>query len=251
VNKKGKAAKRTMQRYRNPPLVEAVSEFRFSGRSRWDSTVPGRVYERLQAGFPIRETSKAIGLATSEAPRFEVQFLERSIFRKEDRSALVQVAPRLLAINHLKPYPGWERFAVLIEEAYAAYTEVAAPDGFHRIGLRYINRFDLLGETTDLEEILELRPFLGSRMPQPLVSFNLGIHLPYEDARDLLRVQVTSSAPPGFGITIDLDYFLAMPDRLASNDWLKWLGEAHSRLEEVFEASTTEHARKQIFGEIS
>ena len=43
------------RRYKNPPVIEVVSEIRFSPDSEWDITIPGMLYEKIRGTFPIKE----------------------------------------------------------------------------------------------------------------------------------------------------------------------------------------------------
>src|SRR2546425_12443479 len=43
------------RQYLNPPLVEAVCEFRFLPDTQWDLTIPGLMYEKIQDRFPHKE----------------------------------------------------------------------------------------------------------------------------------------------------------------------------------------------------
>jgi uncharacterized protein (TIGR04255 family) len=43
------------KRYANPPLVEAVCEFRLAAETLWDLAIPGLLYEKIKNKFPIRE----------------------------------------------------------------------------------------------------------------------------------------------------------------------------------------------------
>ncbi|MGC8838175.1 MAG: hypothetical protein ACP5UM_07135 [Anaerolineae bacterium] len=39
------------RKYKDPPLMEAVCEFRLAADSPWDLTIPGLIYEKLYAAF--------------------------------------------------------------------------------------------------------------------------------------------------------------------------------------------------------
>jgi len=173
-------------------------------------------------------------------------------FLREDEKALIQVGPDLVAINHLKPYPTWQEFLPLIQRGFDAYCKAAAPKGVRRIGLRYINRIEIPGQSIELEDYFEFRPFVGSQLPQDFGPFIVGIQVPYEDSRDTLRLQLANASvetPNTVAVMLDLDYFLARPGEVPLDDVFEWVDVAHNRVEEAFEACITDRLR-QMFEEV-
>ncbi|MBC7259157.1 MAG: TIGR04255 family protein [Chloroflexi bacterium] len=242
------------RRYRNPPVVEALCEFRFKPGQPWDLAIPGLVYEKIRDRFPKRRQARIVELSVTATPDGvgqQVLTADRMQFLREDEKALVQVDRDLLAVNHLKPYPTWREFLPLIQQGFSAYRDVARPEGFQRIGLRYINRIEIPGQRVDLEHYLEFRPFVGPNLPQDYGPFMVGIEVPYQNGRDRLRLQVATAAiekPDALAVMLDLDYFLAEPGQVQLDDVLTWIDAAHSRVEEVFEACLTDRLR-QMFEE--
>ncbi|KPJ64923.1 hypothetical protein AMJ44_11930 [candidate division WOR-1 bacterium DG_54_3] len=237
-------------KYKNPPIIEAVCEFRFEPGSAWDLAVPGLVYERIRDTFPKRRPTRDVQLGVRQVEaglEQELKTTERIRFLRDDEKAFMQVGPDQVAIHHLKPYPSWKGFQPLIMEGFSAYSKAASPKGIQRIGLRYINRIEIPGEKVKLEDHFEFYPFVGTKLPQDFGPFIVGIEVPYEDARDMLRVQLTSvrgSAPNMIAVLHDLDYFLAKPGSVAVDDTQEWIGVAHDKVEEVFEACIKDSLRK-------
>jgi uncharacterized protein (TIGR04255 family) len=75
------------------------------------------------------------------------------LFFTEDRKMLVQVGPRLLTVNALKPYPHWEGFKPRIEMAWKSLQATIEVQGLERIGLRYINHIELPAQGVELGRI--------------------------------------------------------------------------------------------------
>jgi uncharacterized protein (TIGR04255 family) len=246
------------KKYRNPPIIEALCEFRFEPGTPWDwdLVTPGLVYERIRETFPKRRQLKAFALSIAAGPRgvehHEVN-PDRIQFLREDEKALIQLGPHLLAVNHLKPYPTWQEFLPLIRQGFDAYLAAANPKGIQRIGLRYINRIELPGERVELADYFEFRPFVGERLPQEYGPFIVGIQIPFENARDALRLQLASATverPGTVAVVLDLDYFLAQPGGVSQGDVFEWIEVAHGHVEEVFEACITDRLR-QMFAEVT
>jgi uncharacterized protein (TIGR04255 family) len=243
------------KKYAKPPIVEAVCEFRLTPETRWDLTVPGLLYEKLKVSFPQKEQRVIQEMELIQGPEGWLQQIrtsERIIFFTEDRRMLVQVGPRLLAINVLKPYPHWEGFKPRIEVAWESLRVAVEVQGLERIGLRYINHVELPGQSVELAEYFEFYPFVGPRLPQQMVFFLAGAEFSYADGRDRCRVQLTPILGSGGKslLMLDIDYFLARPRAVKVVDALAWVEEAHSRVEEVFEGSITDKLR-EMFEEVS
>lgn len=237
------------RRYKNPPLVEAVCEFRFDPGTPWDLAIPGLVFQEIQELFPKRREVKVLEGTLSAGPggvQQAVRTQDRVQFLREDERALVHVGPNLLSVNRLKPYATWDEFLPLAEKGLDAYRRVVKPSGLERVGLRYINRIEFGSESVEQEDYLEFRPFVGHQLPQEFGPFIVGIGIPYEDSRDMLRVQLMSAEPsPAQALVaiLDLDYFLAQPGKVAVDAVTEWLNIAHDRVEDIFEGCLTDRLR--------
>jgi len=243
-----------VKKYAKPPIVEAVCEFRLTPETRWDLTVPGLLYERLKGSFPQKEQRMIQEMELTQGPEGlhqQIRTSERIIFFTEDKKMLVQVGPRLLAINVLKPYPHWEGFKPRIEMAWKSLQAAIEVQGLERIGLRYINHIELPAQGGELAEYFEFYPFVGQRLPQQMVSFLAGVEFSYADDRDHCRVQFTRIPASGGRslFMLDIDYFLARPGAVKPAEALAWVEEAHSRVEEVFEGCITDKLR-EMFEEV-
>jgi uncharacterized protein (TIGR04255 family) len=242
------------RRYSDPPLLEAVAEFRFEPGSPWDQTVPGLVYERVRETFPEKQQVVVVdaSLTPGEGVVVEqrVAHIERLQLRRADQAALLQVSPHYLSVSRLPPYEAWEEYLPLIDQGLRAYREVAEPAGIQRIGLRYINRLRIPGNKIELAEYFDFFPHIGDDLPTTHGSFICGVHFPFEDGRDLARVQLADQ-PSDNGESIfllDIDYFLNEAGRVDFEEALGWLERAHEHLEEVFEGCLRP-ALRDTFGE--
>ena len=243
-------------KYKTPPIIEAVCELRFSPDSPWDMAMPGLVYERVKEIFPIRRQKKVISVGASADERgleqkFEIS--DRMQFWKEDQKALIQIGKNLLSINHLAPYPSWDEFFRLIKLSYEAYRKVVNPKNIHRIGLRYINRIEFSSSVLELSDYFEFYPYVGSKLPKDYSAFIVGIQVPYNNWRDVLKIQLTSGKvdkPNKIAIILDLDYFLIKPGEVKLEEALEWIESAHGHIEKNFEACIKDKLR-EIFKEVN
>lgn len=240
--------------YINPPVVEAVCEFRLAPETPWDPTIPGLLYERVKDEFPNREQRLIQQLQVEQTPQGLQQKLtttERAVLLSGDRKVFIQVGQHLLAINALKPYPTWSGFKPRVERVFRALIEVVAIQKIQRIGLRYINRIEVPARPVDLDEYLEFRLHLGSKLPQNMASLTLGCVLELSDGRDSCRIQLTDAVAEEstfYAFLLDLDYFTNQPELIRPQEALIWVDDAHQRLEEIFEGCLTDKTRTLFEG---
>ncbi len=239
------------KKYSRPPIIEAVCEFRLTADTPWDSTVAGRFYEKLESEFPHREQKLVLEEAefTREPHGFQqrMRATERVLFFSEDRRMLIQVGPRLLVVNALKPYPSWQGFKPKIQAAWNYLREVVAVKGIERIGLRYINEITLEANSHGIEEYLAFYPHTGDRLPRRRVSFIVGAEFPYAEDRDRCRVLLRSEAGVS-KVILDIHYFLARPEAADPSLAMEWVENAHDNIEAVFEGCITDRLRKEFEG---
>lgn len=241
------------RKYANPPILEAVCEFRLTPDTPWDITIPGLFYERVKETFSHREQRLVQEVEFKPEPQGAQQLIrtsERIWLFTPDRKTLVQLGPRLLAVSVLKPYPSWEGFKPHIEMAWKALGVVVEVKGIQRIGLRYINRIELPFRTVKVEDYFDFYPFVGLRLPQQMTSFIVVAEFPYAEGRDRCRVQLftESVSEPQSAFILDIDYFLAYPRGIAVQNALQWVEEAHAQVEKVFEGCIKDLLREMFGG---
>jgi len=231
------------KKYRKPPIIEALCEFRFVAHQPWDLTIPGLIYERVKEGFPDREQKVGVGVQFIPTEKGIEQRVEpappRIQFYRSDRSALMQVAPDVLAVNQLQPYPTWREFKPMILDALKVYREVANPRGLNRIRLRYINKIEFNAETIELSEYFDFYPYLSKMLPQIHTNFVSRVEIPYSNDRDRMLITISNAPLEDSGkisILLDLDYVMGKPEALEIDATEEWLEQSHSHIEETFES---------------
>ncbi len=241
------------RKYQKPPIIEVVCEFRFDPSSKWDATVPGRIYEQLKKDFPKKRRIQRLGVTVQQQPEtsLQVQYEEGMRFLRKDELAFIQVQPHRISVHHLAPYPHWERFKPLIKKGYRAYLKIFPKPKLQRIGLRYINRIVLPDDHRTLDEFFTLYPSVGRPLFQDYKAFAVYLLLSFENGRDALHLRLASEGVEDeeqLAVLLDLDYFLANPGSVPTSKTLEWVEQAHYRILEVFEEVITDSLRKQ-FGE--
>lgn len=238
-------------KYRNPPIVEALCGYQFIPGQPWDFTIPALFYERVKDQFPEKKAQIQVGFplehkAQEAETELSVQISHRMQFLRADKKALVQIGPDLLVINHLKPYPTWDKFRELILKNLQIYQEIAKPKGFKRLGLRYINKIDFPAKSIQLEDYFTFYPFVGEALPQEHGPFYVRIEIPYEQGRDHLLLTFGTTMPEKpdtLSCMLDLDYVMGLPEKVPLAQATEWVEKAHKTIEEVFEACITDKCR--------
>lgn len=199
------------RKYANPPIIEAVCEFRVTQDTSWDMTVPGLLYEKLRDEFPRREDRlvQEWDMASRSARRRRpVLRSQRILFLTEERNMFVQLGPRLLAVHVLEPYPTWSAFQSKIVKAWESLTHIVEIKGLERIGLRYVNKIELPRFEDNLEDYFDFYPFVGDRLPQNLAGFLLVAEYRCAEGRDHCTVGLSNTDKNGKRFFLDLDYFM-------------------------------------------
>ena len=242
--------------YENPPIVEAVCEFRFQPSQTWDWTIPGLVYDKVKHQFPQKRQQAAVQVELrAEEEKFAQSVrpgVVRMQFVREDGRALIQVGPNLLSVNHLKPYPKWGVFKHMIHQALEVYWQVTSPQSFRRIGLRYINRIEMPANQVKIEDYLLSVPTVPKAAPQTFAGWAQRVEIPFENMNGMLVLQsgnLHEEGQMGIVFLLDLDFITLRADRVTSDSAAEWVERAHSEVESTFEACVTDKAR-ELFGDV-
>jgi uncharacterized protein (TIGR04255 family) len=240
--------------YLNPPVTEAICEFRIALDTEWDLTVPGLYYARVRDELPVREQRRVRNvevIMAEEGLREELLVRERMHYFTPDLANGIQVGPHLLAVNMLKPYTSWSRFRPRIEHAFQVLRDIVEVKTLEGIGLHYINVIEVSEGNADARKYISLVPPLAEILPGRPESLLVGCEIPFEEGREACRVEITDAIPQekeGSAFLLDIEYYLSSPNTLSADEAMTWLDGAHDRLVEIFEACILEPAREIFRG---
>lgn len=242
------------RKYQNPPLIEAVCEFRVSEEAPWDDNVRELIYQELSETFPKKRSRPLQDIQVSlkrESTEQKIGKTDRVQYLNEDENRLVQIAPRMVSVNVLKPYPSWDQYKPLIEKTFHALQSAATIASIERIGLRYINKIEVPVEAINLNDYFLFTPQTGDNLPPSIESFFLLCVFPFNQGRDSGKVELKSAAPDQKGhsaVILDIDYYLSRPKTVETSQALNWVEEAHDKVEALFEGCITDKLRKLFEG---
>ena len=65
------------------------------------------------------------------------------IIKSPDEKSILHVGKNSLVLNKLKPYTNWQDLSAQFEDAWNIYVKSVMPNAVNRIGVRYINNFEI------------------------------------------------------------------------------------------------------------
>lgn len=238
-------------RYRNPPLVEAVCEFRFEpGNAAHVEAVDA--IQRALPHYRERRTVRGVeGQVDITGDSFAHAF--RTVDRTQllaDDGRIVQVWPGALTVNHVPPYDTWESWRSEVHEVLDVYVQSLEPRALLRIGLTYLNRIELPGTETKLEEWFVVHPHIGGELGDRHGPFSMSLQFDDESGwgPDVVRLDFASSlqaSPERSAFELHL-HARPVDDPPAIEDAMAWLDRAHAVIDRLFHASLTPKLREYL-----
>lgn len=236
--------------YENPPIEEALCEFRFAPGPEWDLTIPGRLHGKVQdlySGKPRTQKVVSANVAMSEGGGPPALAMNQAIGRvqlpSEDGTRMLSVGPDVLTVHTLRPYDGWSDFKPRITSGLDAYRQVAEPAGLARLGVRYINRITIPEESLRLDDYFTAAPPSAPGLPNQMSGFLHRTEYVYEDGVKLLLTFASiEGEEPTFLLDIDVIWEGEEPRSLDEVGTL--VDELHSREGKAFEDLIKEPLRR-------
>lgn len=238
--------------YRHPPVVEALCELHFDKRAAWDVTIFGAYYNRIRDEFSEKRELPQVEMAMQQHKTGLISQVNpagvRMQFVRPDQTALVQLAPHLLIVNQLPPYPHWEAFKTLILDRLADYQSVVAGAKLQRVLVRYINRFSFPAQTFTVGHAFAQSDFIPARLREKGAPFFLRLEMPEESGSRLLLTLGTldDDDPDHSAVLLDIAMLLKQAAVSHQDDLSELLDQAHTCIEEVFESCLTDALRRQF-----
>lgn len=243
--------------YKNPPLMEAVCEFRFVIDTNPSPEQVNLFYQQIKSSFPVAKKKKmhqvefrieAEKTEEENKKNFNQNFYEFDLYLSEDEKYSVQLDRSRVSIHRVKPYTSWGDFSSLIENVYKTYIKVFSPKAIGRIGVRYINEISVPIENFSFSDYFTIDMSLPSMKNSKQMSIFLGSVFEQENGVDALKVQFVEKQmrePISLRTFIaDFDYFLIKPATINFSEVDKWLEKAHTNLENTFEGIITDTTRE-------
>jgi uncharacterized protein (TIGR04255 family) len=237
------------------PIIEAVCEFRLPKNIKWDLTIPGLLFSKVENSFPDKEQRVVQSveiIQNGEGVKHQISRDDRVFFYTSDRKTFIQIGTRMLAIHCIKPYLGWDNFKQKITVAFQAFADIIEFNSLERIGLRYINQIKVPKNDMPLKNF-EFRPHFSKDLANNLENFIMNCIFTFFDGSDSCRVQLTnmnSNESDTITLMLDLDYYLAKANSVSKIDSLNWVERAKEQINNIFNKCVSKNL-KEKFKEIA
>lgn len=199
----------------NPcPIIEAIVEIRF------ESDVPpdaifGIIYNEFKDEY--NKVEKLPILQLPETLRTKDPNLKyQPYFKLIQENFLLQTGPNVLSLVNINDYVGWSTFSAKIIETFLKAEKLKVISKTNRLGIRYINFFEV-----DIYENLNLEFFLAGN---PLVSEQITFRSILRTGKFLSNLQILNKGNitvknfQKSGSIIDIDsYFLTEKENIFAN----------------------------------
>jgi uncharacterized protein (TIGR04255 family) len=212
--------------------------------------IPGAMRERLSPKFPNLEILPAATLMGAIPEEIVLAPIPHHRFRRQNPDALVQTGPRLLTVNVLPIYPGYEVFRDLILYSIDHFRVVANPQEIVRVGLRYINHLKATEAGGSLSDFVNVTLGYPKPLPSPAQETGVKILFSYGDLGTLsLAIAFPARTAQGdYGTLLDLDFYLADPTRFTLGDFPSWLDRAHEVIYRAFVSTVSGRTLARLKG---
>ena len=186
------------RRYKNPPILEAVCEVHFELTQPLSTDQIQIMGDAWKVAYPqqqiIQENNVEFRLELGTANVKTNQTGSRLIARASDGTKLAQLSSHFLAVNQLKPYPGWlEAFRADILARVEDAVRLLKLDKIRLINLRYIDRLDFPQRPLVWEDWLAINLPVSKSVPRNGGFFQT--HFQQELEADLKLVTTVATLP--------------------------------------------------------
>ena len=246
--------------YDKAPIAEAVIDLRLGVAIK--KRTQDKLVKKIARSYYRFETLQAIDVnidTTGGSVRVDQALVGHRI-ASEDQLDLVTVQPNRLTVSRLAPYPGWEALEERAKDTWNTWRDLAGNSQINRVGVRFINRFDLPVEMIAADPSkppgVNLSDYLTIHISDPVMNHNPMDNYLLQITRDAkmpnwkhsITSTVINPAPliNHMSILLDIDVFRTQeiplhPDRL-------WdvVSEARKIKNDIFERCITNATRELI-----
>jgi len=157
-----------------------------------------------------------------------------------------------IGLSLLAPYPGWEAFQVRLADVYALWRKEVGSRPIARIGVRYINRFDIpfaQGERVEIPNYMAFTMTEPAILDEPVRLYSIQVNTGI--SQDRLAVNLASAVVPlplidHFSIVLDIDVAREVDVPQRDDDIRKFLDIIRQRRTEIFESCIKDPLRALI-----
>lgn len=246
------------RRYKNPPIEEALCEFRFKPSQDWDLTIPGKVHSELSEEYTSKLQKEGVAdekrtlNELASAHLFHGGGFDRVNLFSPNGKRIVGIGHDTISIHMLCPYQdptrsdggGWDEFQSRISAALGAYWKVANPVGVRRVDIRYINNIETPKGIADIKDYLKC--ILPDIEGIPFDQNNFVSQVDYDYGNDIRLVlsQGLIRREPSAAVLLDLDFVWEISESVGQEEALRKASHLRGLERKVFESIITDKSRE-------
>lgn len=247
----------TFPHFPKAPIVEAIIDIRARATTKLDESGLRAFLDERLAGYALLDSQREV---QAEMAFGQNQPLSQAVkdlgwkgvrYRSSDQKHVVQFNRDGFVFSRFHPYQNWEQLESESLRLWAFFREFAQPVAFQRIGLRFINRFQLAAGDVSFNQYIHPVP----QPPQGLdVPFHAFLHQdtlavpghPY--AINVTRTIQPSAAGKGEGVALilDIDVFTLQEFELDETGLSRRLHEMRWLKNKVFFGSVGQKAKSMF-----
>jgi uncharacterized protein (TIGR04255 family) len=194
--------------YQNAPIIEAIIDIRCQGAESLD-------LDQVALNDPdFLPPERALNVIqslniTPEGLQSEATGIPNGlIYRRADRSRVMQVRRDGFGYSWIGAYESWEPFRDETERWWLWYREIAKPARSIRLGVRYINRLDIPQTSVELKDYIRVGVDLPAYLPQMIGNYFVRVDVPLPDlgcSAAITSLMVQPSNPDTTSVILDID----------------------------------------------
>ncbi len=226
-------------KYNNSPLCEVVFELFFTTNS-WNSVIPGLFYSNIREKFPETKQRSATNNGNTE---------EITLYINKESNMIIQLSRSMMSVNKLPKYNGWDNFSQYIDFALKALNKTFDILRINRIGLRYINRFDINKHSVEnIKDFLYIHPNVPENLSNEASSIQMLIEYPQSGTNipDVMTLNLSTIRPIDqmrAPLSFEINCINLSSNIINHEDIKKWLNESHNKINNTFDLCLTEKAK--------
>lgn len=219
------------------PIVEAVIDIRITPKGSLDEAMVSSFLKKRLPGYPNQknQNSKSLEIAVGVEPHAPI--IKNLGFVGTTASAasepyIAQFNKEAFVFSRLAPYNEWKLFMAEALRLWGIYCELITPGEVQRIGVRFINKIDVLKSVIELSDYYENAPDSIKDTDWPIINY---IHKDTYQPTPLHVINVIRTVKQrqdktGVGLILDIDVIMnkkfnndlgKVTDHLMNIKWLK------------------------------
>lgn len=151
------------------PITEAIIQVRGRATVPWEESVTLPKLRASLPDYPRCESQRTQEFHFGLGQDFSIPVKDAGwtggVFRTSNQKQVAHFARDSFSLSRLAPYESWDAFSAEALRLYAIHLKNAAPAEAQRIGLRFVNQFDVPDAITDLGEYFTQPPVTNPGLP--------------------------------------------------------------------------------------